>query len=410
MERFIRDRSAQLRMRVGPLAPYMDEFAQRLASEGFTRNSGRYHFRLVAAFSSWLKAKRIMVQRIRPDHVKLYLRERRQRPRTGDATCLNSFLDMLCDKGIITRKFVPVVEITPAERVTAQFAQYLRQARGLAGSTISGYSALVKAFLSDLFDRGPVDWSLLSVQDVIKFVQRQAKIIPPKQAQYLTTALRSFLKYARYRDYIQTDFAAAVPAVASWSMAGLPKALPLVHIQRVLSSCDRTTIGGRRDYAILLLLARLGLRAGEIVSLKLDDLDWLNGCVSIRGKGGKSARLPMPIDVGEAIVDYLQNGRPQSSSRILFLRETAPIAGFRDQQAIGSVVRRALKRAGIDAPRKGSHQFRHALATSMLHRGASLSEIGEILRHQLPRTTTIYTKVDLAALRELALPWPGGVQ
>ncbi|HIA54793.1 MAG TPA: integrase [Candidatus Melainabacteria bacterium] len=409
MDRFIRDRSARLRMRVGPLAPYMDEFAQRLTAKGFKRKSGRYHFRLVAAFSSWLKAKRIKAQSVRHDHVQLYLRERKQLPRPGDATCLNGFLDMLRDKGIVM-KFVPALETTPAESVAEQFAQYLRQERGLAGSTICAYSAFVKAFLEDVFDREPIDWSSLSVQDVIKFVQRKAKIIPPKHAQYLTTALRSFLKYARYRDYIQADFAAAVPAVASWSMAGIPKALPLVHIERVLSSCDRTTIGGRRDYAIFLLLARLGLRAGEIVSLKLADLDWINGSVSIRGKGGKCARLPMPIDVGEAIVDYLQNGRPPANSRILFLRETAPIAGFKDQQAIGSVVRRALKRAGIDAPRQGSHQFRHALATNMLHRGASLSEIGEILRHQLPCTTAIYAKVDLAALRELALPWTGGVQ
>jgi site-specific recombinase XerD len=193
-------------------------------------------------------------------------------------------------------------------------------------------------------------------------------------------------------------------------LVGIPKGISSPHIDRVLASCDRQTVGGRRDYAILLLLIRLGLRGGEIVRLKLDDVDWHIGSISVRGKGQSYSQLPLPTDVGEAIADYLRNGRPQHESRSLFLTERAPVDRFTDQQAIGSVVRRAIARAGIDTPRKGAHQFRHALATSMLDRGASLSEIGEILRHRLPSTTAIYAKVDLSALRDLALPWPGGAR
>jgi len=165
---------------------------------------------------------------------------------------------------------------------------------------------------------------------------------------------------------------------------------------------------GRREYAILLLLARLGLRAGEIVALTLEDINWERGCIGVSGKRDQRCELPLPMDVGEAIADYLQSGRPCSNSRSLFLRAQAPTCGFSAHTAVSSVVRRALARAGIESDRKGAHQFRHALATQMLRHGASLSEIGELLRHRQPDTTRIYAKVDLAALRTLALPWPGG--
>lgn len=177
----------------------------------------------------------------------------------------------------------------------------------------------------------------------------------------------------------------------------------------MLASIDRRTAVGRRDYAILLLLARLGLRAGEVAFLELDDIDWGAGQVSVRGKRGQRSELPLPADVGKAIAAYLRYGRPHSTSRRVFLRAKAPIIGFRGQSGVGSLVRNSLQRAGIHAPTMGAHQFRHGLATQMLSRGASLSEIGEVLGHHHPQTTKIYTTVDIKALRTLALPWPGGV-
>jgi integrase len=177
-----------------------------------------------------------------------------------------------------------------------------------------------------------------------------------------------------------------------------------------LARIDRHTAVGRRDYAILLLLARLGLRSSEVVFLDLEDIDWKDGSLSVRGKGGRRLRLPLPADVGEAIVAYLRHGRPPSSSRRVFLRARAPLRGFLGPSAVGTIVRHALLRAGIDAPTTGAHQFRHGLATEMLRHGASLGEIGELLGHRSPETTKIYTKVDLDALRSLALPWPGGVR
>ena len=188
----------------------------------------------------------------------------------------------------------------------------------------------------------------------------------------------------------------------------IPRSIAPGHLRQVLASCNRRSAVGSRDYAILLLLARLGLRAGAVVALELDDVDWQAATLRVRGKGGHAHMLPLPVEVGEAIAGYLKIGRPISTNRRLFLRSRAPIQGFKSSVAVVSVVRHALIRAGIDAPSKGAHQFRHALASEMLRRGASLPEIGQILDHRNPETTAIYAKVDLASLHTLALAWPGG--
>ena len=194
------------------------------------------------------------------------------------------------------------------------------------------------------------------------------------------------------------------------AVSRLPKSLEPDHVERLLEACPQDTPVGQRDYAILLLLARLGLRAGEVVHLELDDIDWEKGEISVRGKSIRHDRLPIPQDVGEALAKYLRYGRPRSPSRRVFIRMKAPRQGFAGSPAICDVVRRALDRAGLSPTRKGSHLLRHGLATRMLRGGASLAEIGEILRHQRPSTTEIYAKVDVAALRALALPWKGGAR
>jgi site-specific recombinase XerD len=212
------------------------------------------------------------------------------------------------------------------------------------------------------------------------------------------------------RGAVTTDLAAAVPAVANWTMASIPRAIGADQVRQLLTSLDRHTPHGRRDYAIVLVLARLGLRSGEVARLELGDIDWHAGVVRVHGKRGHQTALPLPRDVGVAIAAYLRHGRPSSPSRRVFLRRRAPRCGFLSPSGVGSLIRHALQRAGIQAPTMGAHQFRHGLATQMLRRGASLAEIGEVLRHRHPQTTTIYTKVDLKALRTLAVPWPGGAR
>jgi site-specific recombinase XerD len=287
---------------------------------------------------------------------------------------------------------------------------YLREVRGLAEATIVNYVPFVASFLKDRFGDSPLALSHLCASDVARFVLRQAPRLHRKRAKLLTSALRSFLQYVRYRGKTKLDLAAAVPVVADWSMSSIPRGIAPEQVQHLLASIDRRTAMGRRDYAILLLLARLGLRSGEVAALDLDNIDWKAGQLSVRGKSGQRSELPLSAELGEAIAAYLQSGRPQSTSRRVFLRAKAPIRGFRGASGVGSIVRHCLQRAGIDAPTHGAHQFRHGLASQMLRQGASLDEIGEVLGHHNPQTTTIYTKVDLDALRELALPWPGGVR
>jgi site-specific recombinase XerD len=396
----------------GPLAPYIDYFIGLLRNQGYAPDSAHMKVRLTVDFSHWLKQQAIALHAITAEHVTLYLQYRahHQRPRSDDTFTLKQLLSLLQQKGAIAEEEEPG-EITPIGQLTGEFTLYLRQDRGLAPVTIDLYVFFIQRFLAACFDNEKsLHLSQLCAADIVGFVQDQAKCLHQKRAKVMTTALRSFLRYVRYRGDIKLDLAAAVPTVANGSMTSIPRAISAEHVQAILTSCNRHTAVGCRDYAILLLLARLGLRASEIVALTLEDIDWEAGFLKLSGKRGEACPLPLPAEVGEAIATYLQEGRPHSTSRRVFLRCKAPIRGFKSSSAIGSIVRHSLERAAIDLPRKGAHQFRHGLACELLRQGASLAEIGELLRHRSPKTTALYAKVDLVALRTLALPWPGGVQ
>jgi integrase/recombinase XerD len=401
-----------LRAPDGPIAAHIGAFAETRSAEGYAPFSIHRQVLLATCFSHWLKQNGVALHHIGPDHPSRYLRYRARRvqPYPGDAAALRYLIEFLRREGVIAAEKVSTRRLIPAESCAQGYAQYLREARALARATIVNYVPLIRGFLTDRFGAGPVMLSRLSACDVVRFVQRQAPHLHLKRAKLLTTALRSFLRYVRYRGEVTLDLAAAVPVVANWSMRSIPRAISANLVRRLLASISRRTATGRRDYAILLLLARLGLRASEVALLELDDIDWPAGRVRVRGKGGRGVELPVLAEVGDAIVAYLRRGRPPSTSRRVFLRARAPIGGFRGPSAIGSIVRHALQRAGIRAPTTGAHQFRHGLATQMLRHGASLREIGDVLGHRSPETTKIYTKVDLDALRSLALPWPGGVR
>jgi len=398
------------RMHEGPLGPYLDSYAADMHQQGYAQPTAESQIRLVVDFSRWLAKCQIIVQKITTEHCQRYLRFRaRYRcPGRSDLAALKRLLNLLLRQGVIPEPPLPAA--TPADQLRDEFGLYLRQERALAATTVRSYLSFVGEFLTERFGAGPVDLSTLCAAEVIGFVRRRVTSMKSKRVQLVTTALRSFLRFGRYRGDLCTDLAACVPAVANWSLSSVPRALPPEQIERVLAACNRKTAAGRRDYAILLLLARLGLRASEVVTLRLEDLDWQNGLITVRGKGGRYSQLPLPVDVGKGISDYLRSARPKTITRCVFLRTKAPVASFKGSQAIASVVRHALVRAGIHSPRNGAHQFRHGLATQMLRQSASLAEIGELLRHRSPQTTTIYAKVDIAALRTLALPWPGGAR
>ena len=396
----------------GPLAGYIVPFAESLQEQGYAEYSVHRQVLLAACFSRWLKQSRVEVHSISSDHPVQYLRYRARhvRPGRGDGAALIYFIEFLRRDGVIATEKVSAPQLTQAERCAQAYEQYLREVRALASATIVNYLPVVRKFLKDCFGAGRVTLSRLCARDIVRFVQCQAPRLHRKQAKLMTTALRSFLRYVRYRGDITLDLVAAVPVVANWSMTSIPRAIAADQVRQLLASIDRRTAIGRRDYAILLLLARLGLRAGEVTFLELDDIDWNGGQLSVRGKSGRRSELPLSTEVGEAIAAYLQQGRPHSTSRRVFLRAKAPVRGFQGPCGVACIVRHSLQRAGIHAPTNGAHQFRHGLATEMLRYGASLSEIGEVLGHRHPQTTTIYAKVDLKALRTLALPWPGGTQ
>ena len=397
------------RMQEGPLGASVDAFAQQLIDQGYAKTSVRYALQLAADLGRWLKRCRIGVTQVTAEHLACYLRDRSLRGhfRSGDAGIVRRLLRRLIEQGIVAPE--PPIEPTPAERLETEFRRYLERERRLAPATVFNYLEFARRFLAQNFPHGEVRLDHLRATDVVGFVQREAtRLHHAKRAKLMTTAVRSFLQYAQYRGLIATDLRTSVPTVANWSMASLPNALSSDELQRLLSGCERQTALGRRNWAILLLLARLGLRAGEVVGLRLDDLDWTAGELCIHRTRMPADRLPIPHDVGTALTDYLCHVRPVCASRRVFVRLRAPHRGFTSSAAISSLVRRALAHAGLDPAHKGAHLLRHTVATQMLRQGASLAEIGELLRHHSQQTTMIYAKVDLDLLRPLALPWPGG--
>ena len=396
----------------GPLAPHINSFAESVREQGYAMSSLHRKVLLAACFSRWLGQQSVGLRSLASGHAARYLQYRAQhaRPNPGDVAALRQLIGFLRRQGVVPAEKMTIRQLTPAEQCAQEYEQYLRETRALADATVINYMPFIRDFLKGRFGNGRVTLSRLRACDVAGFVQRKAPCLHLKRAKLMTTALRSFLQYARFKGEVTLDLAAAVPVVANWSMQAIPRAIAPDQVHQLLASIDRRTAMGCRDYAILLLLARLGLRSGEVAFLELDDIDWKAGELRVRGKSGQRNELPLPAEVGEAIAAYLRHGRPKSSSRRVFLRAKAPNRGFRGASGVGSIVRHSLQRAGVDAPTYGAHQFRHGLATEMLRQGASLVEIGEVLGHRHPQTTKIYTKVDIEALRTLALPWPGGAR
>jgi integrase/recombinase XerD len=349
---FIDKRIVLSRTPEGPLAPHIRPFADSLREQGYALASIHRHVLLAACFSRWLQQHGVSLRTITSDHPPRYLRYRMRKVQRGlgDTAALGHLLAFLRRKRVIPAERIPVRQLTSAERCAQAYEYYLRETRGLAKATIVNYVPFIRSFLEDCFDDGAVMLSHLCAGDVVRFVRCQAARLHQKRAKLLTCALRSFLRYVRYRGQTKLDLAAAVPIVANWSMSSIPRAITEDQVRHLLTTIDRRTAIGRRDYAILLLLARLGLRSGEVASLELGDIDWKAGQLSVRGKTGQRSELPLTAEAGKAIAAYLRRGRPSSTSRRVFLRAKAPVRGFRGASGVGSIVRHRLQRAGIDAP------------------------------------------------------------
>lgn len=399
------------RLRQGPLAGHIDLLAGRLAAYGFSRVHSRIQLRLVGHFNRWLDQKRITPEQLDEHVIERYRRYLlpRKNVRSEDVCSLVRLLDILREQGITPPCNIEAVP-TAREIVLENYRCYLHEERGLAQETVRNALPFVDRLLAQKYPRQNFDFAALKAEDITTFVRKQAAELGSVQAKHMVTALRGFFRYLRHLGYIDTDLARCVPCVPEYSLSTVPKCLPGGSVEKILRSIDVSTSQGRRDHAILLLLARLGLRTCEVVRLELEDIDWEVSEITIRGKGGRWSKLPLAPDVGHALVSYLQHDRPHCSTRRLFVTQRAPITGLSTGCAIVKTVTRALKRTGISSERKGGYLFRYTLATEMLGRGASLREIGEVLRHRKAGTTWIYAKVDFGALRNLAQPWPGGAR
>ena len=398
------------RLQAGPLGAYVDAIVGDLADRGFAAATATYALRLLADLSTWLQGQGRGVAGLDESMVEAFLRHRyqRRRPNREDHPTLARLLAQLREAAVAA-PLRPAVASGEQSAIKAAFRQHLIGQRNLAPATVRRYLDTVGRFLDGRFATSPpLELGALGAQDVNRFMLEQARRYSAGHVQLLASALRGFLRFLRQTGAIATDLAHCVPAPARRQLAGLPKFMPAEDVERLLQTSNRDGPQGRRDYAILLLLARLGLRAQEIASLRLEDVDWDAGELAIHGKGGGVERLPLPWEVGEALSRYLRAVRPACSTRQVFVCLRAPRRGFRNGNAVGTIVCRALARADLHPSHRGAHLLRHSLATRLLRHGASLVEIGELLRHRNLDTTRIYAKVDERTLGALALPWPGG--
>jgi integrase/recombinase XerD len=394
----------------GPLRTYIGAYTALLSAQGYKRPTLYPDTLLFADLDVWMRRASLTAEALDEPTLERFLahhmrtRSSRRRPMR---TALLRLLTMLRTMGVAAPpKPLP---LTPVERCLQEYVQYLESYRGFVPTTIAGYTLPVRRFLVREYGADPVQLGALRAPAILSFIRHHVQRHGRLSATYLTNALRSFFRFLRHRGEITLDLVAAVPSVAGWTLAGLPKQLARGVVRRVLANQERDNAAGRRNYAILLLLARLGLRSCEVAALRLEDVDWEGARVNIRSrKGGRVIALPLPGDVGRAIAEYLKDGRPNCTSREVFVSTHAPLAGI-SRISVGHVARRALLRSGISGVSMGVHTFRHTLAGELLRRGASLDEIGRILRHKDASTTAIYAKVDMEALRPLAVRWPGGV-
>lgn len=394
----------------GPLCPYVGPYVALVARQGYKPKSVLAQVRLIAALNLQLVRTGRDARDVDPELTTRFLRRRLhgRSAGSGEWSTLRRLTALLRQSGVKARR-KRIERSRPRAVVIDAYRGYLRSERGLAVHTVTSYARWIERFLSWRFAQGSTQVRQITGRDLTAFIRHQAGHASQSELSHLVAALRAFGRFLHYSGRLPRDPSIAIPRVARYSLAELPVRLSAESVERVLNCYGRDTAGGRRNYAILLLLARLGMRAGEVLRLELEDLDWENGQVAIRcSKNGRGARLPLPTDAGAAITEYLQRDRPRSACRRVFLRLNAPYVGLSSSPVISMIVGKAIERAGVVSAHRGAHVFRHSLATTLLGHGASLPEIGQILRHSHPKSTAIYAKVGVEALRTIALPWPGG--
>jgi integrase/recombinase XerD len=393
-------------LRESPEAPVLEGFAQELYQVGYTATRVRRHIRAAEHLIYWraqeCKPPTALDERSVEDFARhLY---RCQCPRYGHTDLRNGarlFIKYLRRAGVLTTSISEQALEAPA--LFASFCLWMREQRGTCDRTLQGY----RPDLCDLLRSLGEDPSRFDAQNLRKFILERSQRCAPATAKRCATAVRMFLRFLIANGMCVAGLDGSIPVVAHWRLSSLPRYLQSDEVERVIASCKLSTQVGKRDRAILLLLARLGLRAGDVVRLRFSDIDWKEAWIHVVGKGRREVRLPLTQEIGDAIAAYLENGRARTDSDRLFIRVCSPFCALASHCAISVIVKKAMRRAGVTCPSRGAaHILRHSAASSMLRQGASLQEIADILRHRSIETTAIYAKVDVIALRQVVQPWP----
>jgi integrase/recombinase XerD len=408
LSKFFKTQARIKKLSDGSTGSVIESFARVLSEAAYANGTARRHLRAAEHFLYWIRWHGITVREANEQALMRFANHfsQCQCPHFSHADPVGVtggarlFASHLRDIGIIA---APVRQEFKDPELWVAFGHWMRQQRGTCDVTLSIYSRPVRELLARMGEEP----SRLQASMLRDFVLEKHRSCGWAKAKKCTTALRMFLRFLIAKGYCAVGLEAAVPTLAHWRLATLPRYLQAEEVERVIASCDRSSPVGRRDRAILLLLARLGLRAGDIVHLQLSDIDWKNALIQVSGKGRRQTQLPLTQEIGQAIVEYLQDGRPRSSADTVFVRCRAPFRPFHSSCAVSMIVDLALRRARMLRPNRGAaHLLRHSVATSMLREGASLEDIGSILRHSSIETTQIYAKVDITALRQIAQPWP----
>lgn len=408
LSKFFESRVRIHALRDDPAGALFEGFAQALSEMGYATITARRHLRAAEHFIYWTHRHGMPVRELNEQSLTRFEHHLGRRcPRYGHAVPADVvhgarvFLTYLRDARLIAPCAVKPPDHDPV--LLSAFCQWMHQERGACDATLHNYRIHIRKLLRELGEEpGRFDARRLRA-----FVLEKSRASGWAAAKTCTTALRMFVRFLIAEGHCAVGLEAAIPTLAHWRLAALPRYLQPEEVERLIASCDRASPVGRRDRAILLLLARLGLRAGDIVNFRLSDIDWKGAWIHVCGKGRRHTRLPLTQEVGQAIVAYLQESRPRTNADMLFVRCRAPFRAFGSHCAVSDIVDRALRRAGVARPSRGAaHLLRHSVATSMLRQGASLQDIAAILRHRSVETTQIYAKVDIAALRQIAQAWP----
>ncbi len=395
---------AGTRRKPGRMGPHIAGLQARWVELGYTPDTVKNMLSVVGQLGRWMATVDLDVSQLDAASIEAFVRSLRDdgARRVPGVRSLTPLFDYLRSKDLLVAEAPPK---TPVGELLAEYRSWLVDDRGLAAPTVLRYENMARRFLGErAAEDGDRFIEDLAGADVIAFLLRESARVSVGAAKGRVAELRSLLRFLYLKGLTATAMASAVPPVAGWHDTGIPSGPTAIDVQLLLDGCDRTVAGGIRDFAILMLVARLGLRSAEVARLELSDIDWRAGEIGVRGKARRRDRLPVPSDVGEALAAYLSEARPPTTVRQVFLALKAPMRAIRPD-LVSDVTRRACQRAGL--PRAGAHRLRHALATEMLRRGATLVEVSQVLRHRDLATTAIYAKVDLATLRCVAQPWPG---